>query len=272
MSKIILRIALVLVLTSACASDEPKPSAANAGTSGASSTGGSGGTSGIGATGGSRAPVAGGSDATPGACTPDLGPNDEFFVPCEDAGRVVANDASTPVIDATIPLPGLDASVLPEVDAGEPPTFDEGPCRDRTTTCDLGHAETTIGTATCTIAGNALHIERELCEVCDKPTAIIDYNVMITDCGVCAHVYSEGTHIPEHAIAAGSCEPRNDSIDLAWSASDPSCVDVYAYVGSGTLTALGSALQVPDQVRICRCDRTTDTCITCAAGACDATP
>jgi hypothetical protein len=235
------------------------------------SAAGAGGAGGTGGKLGPREPAAGGSSAT-GECTPDLGPNDEFFIPCEDAGEVrVTGDAAVPIIDAAIDRPEPDAAIdLPEPDASVPPeSVDEGACAQRLESCDIGRAEISIGSAVCEISGFSLTAEPTVCEVCDKPTHLIDFSLAIMDCGVCSQVYREGTSIFERPISASTCESQALSASLEWTAADPGCVDVYAYIGSGEADGNGAVVLAADQVRICRCDRTTDTCISCAGGACD---
>jgi hypothetical protein len=264
-----LRVLLMLLLVGAC-SERDAPSVSDAGASGTAGVGGSGAGSG-GAT--PPAPHTGGASASDRPCTPTLQPGDEFYVACDDAALPhVEPDASVPAAgDAAIPTQP-DASEPPEPDAGEPPdALDEGPCAMRTTSCDVGRAAATIGAATCTINGNYVIAERETCEVCSKPTLIVDYLITIMDCGVCAHVFSAGG-IADEPIAADECRSRADVLDLSWTLSDPACIDVYAYVGSGATTGASTVVQVSDQVRICRCDRTTDTCIACVDGACGDVP
>jgi hypothetical protein len=262
-------LAAILVLAISACADEGSPSIANAGTPATGGVGGQGGAASLG-------PVGGNQDGSSGACTPNLAPGDEFFVPCDDAGEPQAiPDASIPGADASMP----DASDhepdarVPEPDASGPlePT-DEGMCAERDVRCDVGHAETTLGSATCTINAFGMQVEREICEACGKDTAIIDFALTIMDCNACFQVYREGG-LGGEPIGAGECRSRSDAlINLAWSAADPSCVDVYAYTGSGTLDGGGAVLQVADQVRVCRCDRTTDTCVSCIGGACDEMP
>jgi hypothetical protein len=211
------------------------------------------------------------------ACTPNLQPGDEFFVPCDDAGEPhTLPDASIPGADAAMPDAGEhepDASE-PEPDAGEPlDPIDEGLCAAREASCDVGRIETTVGTATCTINGFGVQVEREICEVCSKDSAVLDFGVVIMDCNACVQVYREGDGASSQPIGAGECRSRFDALGgLAWSSADPFCVDVYAYTGSGTLNGSGGVFQVADEVRVCRCDRTTDTCVSCVGGACDDVP
>jgi hypothetical protein len=47
------------------------------------------------------------------------------------------------------------------------------------------------------------------------------------------------------------------------------CVDVYAHTSSGEESLSGAFTTANDLVRVCRCDRTTDTCTPCTGGACD---
>lgn len=263
MSKLI---PFVLVLVAACAA-EPSTPANNGGVSGT----GAGGVSGMSTGGGPRAPATGGGNATAGECTPDLAPSDEFFIPCEDAGpMVVPFDSGVPVADAHVEVPPVDAEVLPVPDAGLPPIdVPEGMCAERATSCDIGNVQTSVGSAICNIDGFALNTQTTICEVCDKATHLIDYNLTIMNCGGCGHVYSEGTTLFDRPVSAGSCESQGHSISLQWTAADQSCVDVYAYIGTGDSTSSGATVLARDQIRICRCDRTTDTCITCTGGACD---
>jgi hypothetical protein len=197
-------------------------------------------------------------------------------VPCDDAGGPQAiPDASVPGADASV----ADASErepdarVPEPDAGGPlEPIDEGMCAERDVRCDVGRTETTLGSATCTINGFGVQVEREICEVCSKDTAVIDFALTIMDCNACFQVYREGGFTNGEPIGADECRSRSDALfNLAWSAADPYCVDVYAYTGSGTVDGSGAVLQVADQVRVCRCDRTTDTCVSCSGGACDDT-
>ena len=204
-------------------------------------------------------------------CTEGGSPDDEFAVPCADAGAIDAGVAREPMPDAGSPRGEPDVAVPFDagLDAGTP---DEGLCAMRGDSCEFGHAATVIGSATCTIAGNSLYLERQICEVCDKPTDLLDFDLVVMDCGGCAQVYREGYANQSVALAANGCLMRNDPADLSWTASDSHCVDVYAYVGSGVANISGWMMQSGDQVRVCRCDRTTDTCTSCVNGACDKTP
>jgi hypothetical protein len=87
--------------------------------------------------------------------------------------------------------------------------------------------------------------------------------------GGCAQVYSEGYANRNVSLGPNACIMRTDPAGLAWTASDQRCVDVYVDVSSGVAKANGWMMQSADQVRVCRCDRTTDTCTSCVNGACD---
>ncbi len=252
---------LAACLLAACACSSPAPGASpEAGAAGSgAAVGGAGQTAGAGGA---------GTVAIGGPCTPDKTPNDEFYIPCPDAGSTPI-DAALPAVDSGQP-PVLDAGAM--LDATAAPA-DEGQCAERNTDCSYGHGATTVGSASCSIAGDSLRVEREVCEVCSKPTTYGDHMLSIRDCGGCIQVYGEGLTVARMlAVAANACYTRADSIGLTWTAADPHCVDVYAYVGSGVANGLSWSLQSSDLVRLCRCDRTTDTCVSCANGACGATP
>ena len=70
-------------------------------------------------------------------------------------------------------------------------------------------------------------------------------------------------------LDANACTTQSQTASLTLTESDPDCIDVYAYVGSGEEDSSGSFTQSSDEVRICRCDRATDTCTQCVNGACD---
>jgi hypothetical protein len=209
--------------------------------------------------------VAGHDAADAGPCTPHLKPTDEFYVACHE----VQTGTPDATVDAQVEPPGMDAAV--GVDAAVPPAAepDEGLCAARATSCGAtaGHLMSTIGSATCTIWGNALHVEREICETCGK-TASPDLQINVRDCGGCEQVYGMGYGAGVFDIAANTCMRRSDDVSLQWTLADPHCVDVYAYLGSGQRSFNGWSLETSDLVRLCRCDRTTDTCVTCMDGAC----
>jgi len=207
-------------------------------------------------------------------CTPMLSPGDEFYVPCADAGTALPprvpgpdpDDPPTPDDAGTAQVAAPDAAVLP------PAVFDQGPCAQQSDDCTFGHAATTVGSASCSIAGDFLSVRHELCEVCGLGTDLVDFSVAIMDCGGCTQVYREGTVQLDGPLAASACTERTQNVSLTLTLSNPDCVDVYAYVGSGKADFSGSFTQSSDQVRVCRCDRATDTCTTCVGGACDASP
>ena len=205
-------------------------------------------------------------------CTPELRPGDEFYVPCPDAGSTeqippsAVPDAGPPqaLEDAGTPSePPPDPMTLP------PAVFDEGPCAERSADCSLGHAVTPLGSGSCNILGDFVSVEHQVCESCGLPTDLVDFGVVIMDCGGCTQVYREGGFTDGDPLGANACTTRSQSVSLTLTASDLDCIDVYAYVGSGEADDGGSFTQSSDQVRICRCDRATDTCTTCVDGACD---
>jgi hypothetical protein len=213
-----------------------------------------------------------------GACMQGVEPDDEFGGTCRplsmDAG---ARDGG--MIDAQSPDGGtgsdagvLDASTLLDAghDAGPPATADEGFCAMRQDQCSFGRAATTIGTASCTISGGSLQVQRQICEKCGRDTVLGDYLLMVMGCNrECTLLYSEGRGLVADPIAANECFDTTDFATLTGGNADAElCIDVYAYVGSGN-TNFGWMLEASDQVRVCRCDRTTDTCISCANHACD---
>lgn len=229
----------------------------------------------------------GGSGGSPGVSTMhpmrDAGcvvdPDNESAVACHDpppadagahdAGMLRAphdagasSDGGMP--DASAPLDaGQDAGSLP------PPTPDEGECAQRQMPCSVGRAATTIGTATCAISGDSLQVNREICEVCGDSTVLGDYVLMVMDCNrECTPIYSQGRGLVADPISANECIDTSDYALLTGTDADEHCIDVYAYVGSGN-TNFGWMLEASDQVRVCRCDRTTDTCVSCANHACD---
>jgi hypothetical protein len=217
----------------------------------------------------------GGSGARDAPCTPNLPSDDEFYVPCEDGGRSgITDDASAPAEgDGSTPdagdQPEPDAGGdQPEPDAGPEPT-DEGPCANRTGSCDVGQGQTSIPGASCTIDGNALRVQRSICEVCNKATVLVGFSLVVMPCGVCSQVYRESPFTEGDPLTAGECRLRSDAADLTWTQSDPYCIDIYAHAASGTSSGGGSFAQVHDEVRVCRCDRTTDTCVSCAGGGCE---
>lgn len=228
--------------------------------------GGSGGTSGMGTmhpmrdAGCTVAP-----DDELGACTDqrraDAGVHDAGMRPLpHDAGA----SAHAGVPDASAPLDaGWDAGSSP------PATADEGECAQRQMACSVGRAVTTIGTATCTISGDSLRVDRQICEVCGESTVLGDYVLMVMDCNrECTPIYSQGRGLVADPIAANECIDTADFAVLTGTDADEHCIDVYTYVGSGN-TNFGWMLEASDQVRVCRCDRTTDTCVSCANHACD---
>jgi hypothetical protein len=117
-----------------------------------------------------------------------------------------------------------------------------------------------------------LLVQRQICEVCGKSTDLVEFSLTVMDCGGCAQVYSDGYANQSMKLASNACISRSDPASLAWTAADPHCVDVYADVSSGIASMNGWTTQSRDQVRVCRCDRTTDTCIPCVNGACDKAP
>ena len=119
------------------------------------------------------------------------------------------------------------------------------------------------------ILGDFVSVEHQVCESCGLPTDLVDFGVVIMDCGGCTQVYREGGFTDGDPLGANACTTRSQSVSLTLTASDLDCIDVYAYVGSGEADDGGSFTQSSDQVRICRCDRATDTCTTCVDGACD---
>src|SRR5262245_26051308 len=116
--------------------------------------------------GGGAVPGSGGAHAPSGgqaqrdaavACTEGASPDDEFSRACPDSGPIDAGASDAGTMHA--PPAGSDASIvrLPDAaipfdaghDAGEPPVGDEGLCAQRDDRCELGHAATTVGTASC---------------------------------------------------------------------------------------------------------------------------
>src|SRR5262249_49746592 len=142
--------------------------------------------------------------------------------PAPDAGHT-----KPPAPDAAVPA---DAGS----DAATPPSKDDwGMCADRDANCALGHGETLVGSATCMISGDLLWVDRMICEVCNQSTELVDFSLAIMDCGGCAQVYRESSSPMDTPLAPGACVGYSDAAGLTWTAADPHCVDVYAYVGSG---------------------------------------
>ena len=209
-------------------------------------------------------------------CTPSLSPDDEFYVPCPDAGTAETPQVPEP-LDAATPQAPVDASEppVPEPDAAtaqpdaSSDAADEGLCAQRTDDCALGHGATEAGTASCTIAGDFLSVRNRVCEVCGQATDFVDFGIVVMDCGGCTQVYREGGGTRAVPLSAGACTERAWDAILTLTQSDPDCIDVYAYVGSGEASLGGTVTQSSDQVRVCRCARGTGTCSTCVNGACE---
>ncbi|HEX7479180.1 MAG TPA: hypothetical protein VF331_15345 [Polyangiales bacterium] len=262
---IALVVVLVLITGLACsspaqhASDLSDPQGQDSGRRGADASGDAGGRGSVGR-----------------PCTPNKAPNDEFYIACADAG-VAAGDAATglpPTTDSgSDPLPGRDAGSAPDAMVAPPLTPDEGMCAMRDTGCASGgHGATTVGTAVCNILGNSLLVQHEVCEKCGQTTQIADISLVIMDCGGCSQVYREGGQSFASPTPPYGCAMHTGSASLFWTAADPRCVDVYVYSGSGVPQTGGWALASSDQARVCRCNRVTNTCVTCVNGACDAPP
>jgi hypothetical protein len=202
---------------------------------------------------------------------------DDVSVACTDGGSGMhagggAGGTPAPTPDAHVPdEPDAALSLDAGSDASMPPvTADEGLCAARDTSCTFGQARTNVASATCTITGDFLSVTRDYCEVCSKSTDAYDFILTVMDCGssACVPTYSEGGEFGG-ALGAGVCETRTDTAGLSGTLANDSCIDVYAYIGSGVRNFGNWMLQTSDQVRVCQCDRTTDTCITCTNGACD---
>lgn len=234
--------------------------------------------------GNTSAPTGGGSGSsasdTDVACTPRLSPGDEFYVPCPDAGAQLA--PPTPAgrsggAAGSAPTPrdaGAPPELAPDASTTLPPPGDpdEGTCAQRDRSCVRGHAETTVGSGACAIAGDFLHVQHEACEVCGMETDVIGFTVAVMDCGGCMQIYAEGAAMAGIPLAPSGCTGHEYLASLTNTLSDDTCIDVYAYVHSGVETASGQMTLSGDQVRICRCNRVTDVCVSCAGGACDTPP
>ena len=264
-----------VLLLLACSTQE-RPAASGLGATmplpaGSAASAGNGGSGAAGASASSSAGSTAGSDLP---CTPSLSPGDEFYVPCSDAGMSLPPPATTPDPDDP-PTPddaGAPDDPMPDAATLPPAVFDEGLCAQRSDDCSFGHAATTVGSATCEIAGDFLSVRHEVCEVCGKSTDLVDFSIAVMDCGGCTQVYREGTVLLDGPLAANACDERTQGASLTLTLSDPDCIDVYSYVGSGEESGGSSFTQSSDQVRVCRCDRATDTCTTCVGGACDGPP
>ena len=274
---------LALTLSMIACTDPASPSSAGGGGGGGGGIGGSiDDIAGASAGSGGLAPHAAGrgGDETHVPCTPNLGPDDEFFVPCEDAA--VRDDASTPPSEldagATEPDAGepvdaavsADASVLPVSDAGDSPT--QGACDRSPDTCATGFVTTVLANASCTLFGNTLSINRTVCDACGTTSTVLAYGAVIMPCGVCYQDFRSSTNANNEPFPGGACRDHSADYDLTGTAVDPECIDVYAAVSSGEVSGSGAMTVVDEEVRICRCDRLSGTCTTCAYDHCGDEP
>ena len=270
----------------ACASKREAPDLEseppNAGMVGAD-TGTAGSGARAGESGGATPPAKPATDSGAKRCMPGRAPDDEFFVPCPDAGAPTdpgpdAGAHSEPVPDAghapdagTVTMPHTDPPP-PPVDAGPTTPPDQGECAARDPVCASGHAMTVLGSATCAISLDSLRVTRQVCETCGHATDIVDFGIVVMDCGGCFQVFRDSRGVSNRPLAASACTSVTDTTGLEWTTANSGCVDVYAAVGSGIEDMFGSMTLSNDEVRVCRCNRVTDTCISCIDGACDRLP
>jgi hypothetical protein len=177
--------------------------------------------------------------------------------PPVDAGSAPGDAATAPNRDAGAPDPVADAT------AGEPP---EGLCAELAHDCDTPFYEAKMAGASCELLGpNALRLSYTACEVCGKSGQLIGTDLVIMNCGGCEQVYRQG-HASSTLTDALACRPVSlIKWDLQRTEAQ-NCIDVYGSVNSSAGNDISVGLH---QIRICRCDRSTGTCVMCADGNCD---
>ncbi len=180
----------------------------------------------------------------------------EFGV-CADASRPTPDAATEEDAGPFVPTP--DAS-LPDPD---------GPCAIGRA-CKSGQAfhETQTSDATCEMwSTTLLRVKYTACESCGQSGEMVGGDVVIEDCGACLQVFRAGNS-DSWKTSPNACRTVERWVDLAYSAAGMTCMDVY---GSVQTAENGVTLNDGEhRGRLCRCDRSKKTCISCANGACGA--
>ena len=196
-------------------------------------------------------------------CTPEL--NDEFSTPCLDAA--VPTDGAAGIGDAEVPPDDQpDAGDEVPADAGGPIEQPADDCSVEPTSCAQAAIITEPADVECTMDGDAIRVRVRACETCNIAGRLLQFWVGTRFCGTCTDGVSKGAE-GERWFEAGACMYLDLELDLSsWSNVDP-CVDVYPRFDNSGDDLITEASY---QVRSCRCDRSTHTCVTCTDGACEA--
>lgn len=211
-----------------------------------------------------------GSVAYDGSVACGLELDDELSMPCSDAA--LPPDSALPGPDGAVPKP--DGSVIDDpredggamtTDAGDVGPTPVGACDAAPSSCAQAAITTEPMDVSCTMSGDVISVSVRACETCGMAGRVLQFWVGTTICDTCIGGVSKGAD-GEHWFGAGGCMDLGLALDLSsWEAVDP-CVDVYPRFDNAGDDLVTDATY---QVRACRCDRATQTCVTCTEGACD---
>lgn len=187
----------------------------------------------------------------------------EFVTVCPDAAAPDAAAADAGPEDAAVP----DAAPVDAGDMAADASTSGGPCALAQRNCSKPYIEVQEQQSECSFGlFDALNIRFRACEACGKAGYLFEQRIVVMDCGGCDQIYAYGAGFGSIAMTAGSCRNGQLSSSLQNTAA-VGCFEVYAEVATSEGGNFSDGMH---RRRICRCDRTTKTCVSCgSSGQCD---